>query len=72
MEARMAEEPAEVRRGRGQGLIDLGREDLDLFGVAELEERIEGLQAEIARCRAQIDRKRAGLAAADALFSKRD
>jgi uncharacterized small protein (DUF1192 family) len=44
------------------------REDLELFGVAELEERIEILQSEIARAQAQIDRKRAGRAAADALF----
>jgi uncharacterized small protein (DUF1192 family) len=68
----MAEEPAEVRRGRGQALIDAAREDLDLFGVAELEERIEALEAEIARTRAQMDRKRSGRAAAEALFSRPD
>jgi uncharacterized small protein (DUF1192 family) len=62
------EEPAEVRVGRGQRLIEAIREDLELFGVAELEERIEVLQSEIARVNAQIDRKRAGRAAADALF----
>ena len=62
------EEPAEVRVGRGQRLIEAVREDLELFGVAELEERIDVLQSEIARCQAQIDRKRAGRAAADALF----
>ena len=67
----MAVEDGEpVRRSRGWAVAELSREDLDLFGVAELEERIEGLQAEIARCRAQIDRKRAGKAAADAFFSK--
>ncbi|HVI32125.1 DUF1192 domain-containing protein [Phenylobacterium sp.] len=65
------EEPAEVRISRGQRLLEAVREDLDLFGVAELEERIEVLQSEIARVRAQIDRKRAGRAAADALFSSR-
>ena len=54
------EEPAEVRVGRGQRLIEAVREDLELFGVAELEERIEVLQAEIARVEAQIDRKQAG------------
>ena len=63
------EEPAEVRVGRGQRLVEAVREDLELFGVAELEERIEILEAEIARARAQIDRKRKGRAAADALFS---
>ncbi|MBS0361532.1 MAG: DUF1192 domain-containing protein [Proteobacteria bacterium] len=62
------EEPAEVRVGRGQRLIEATREDLELYGVSELEERIDILQSEIARCRAQIERKRAGRAAADALF----
>jgi uncharacterized small protein (DUF1192 family) len=65
------DEPAEVRVGRGQRLIEAVREDLELFGVAELEERIEVLQSEIERVRAQIDRKRAGRAAADAIFSLR-
>jgi uncharacterized small protein (DUF1192 family) len=63
------EEPAEVRISRGQRLVEAVREDLELFGVSELEERIEVLQAEIARVQAQIDRKRQGRAAADALFS---
>ena len=68
----MSEEPAEVRRLRGQLLIDLGREDLDLFGIEELNERIALLEAEIGRVRAQIDKKQAGRSAADALFSRRD
>jgi uncharacterized small protein (DUF1192 family) len=63
------DEPADVRIGRGQRLLEAVREDLDLYGVAELEERIDVLQAEIARVRAQLERKRAGRAAADALFS---
>jgi uncharacterized small protein (DUF1192 family) len=62
------EDPAEVRIGRGQRLAEAVREDLELYGVAELEERIAVLQAEIDRVRSQIDRKRAGRAAADALF----
>lgn len=65
------EEPAEVRVGRGQRLVEAVKEDLELFGVSELEERIAVLQAEIDRVQAQIDRKRAGRAAADALFSQR-
>jgi len=65
------EEPADVRIGRGQRLMEAVREDLELYGAAELEERIEVLQAEIARVKAQLDRKRAGRAAADALFSPR-
>ena len=65
------EEPAEVRVGRGQRLIEACREDLELYAVAELEERIDILQSEIARVNAQIDRKRAGRSAADALFTPR-
>jgi len=62
------EEPAEVRAGRGQRLAEAVREDLELFGVAELEERLQTLRTEIARVEAQIERKRTGRAAADALF----
>ncbi|MFZ3007838.1 MAG: DUF1192 domain-containing protein [Phenylobacterium sp.] len=62
------EEPAEVRIGRGQRLTEAVREDLELYGVAELEERIETLQGEIARCQAQIEKKKATRQAADALF----
>ena len=65
------DEPADVRVGRGQRLQEAMREDLELYAVAELEERIEVLQAEIARVQAQIDKKRAGRSAADALFSPR-
>jgi uncharacterized small protein (DUF1192 family) len=68
----MSEEPAEARRVRGQSLIDLAREDLDLHAVGELEERIAMLEAEIARTRAQMSRKLQGRAAAEALFSRRD
>lgn len=64
----MLDEPVEPRRGRGFALIDLAKEDLDLYGVEELEDRIEQLQAEIFRTRSQLDRKKAGRAAADALF----
>jgi uncharacterized small protein (DUF1192 family) len=66
----MSEEPAEARRVRGQSLIDLAREDLDLHAVEELEERVAMLEAEIARTRAQMSRKQAGRAAAEALFSR--
>ena len=65
------DEPAETRVGRGQRLHEAVREDLELFGFAELEERIEVLNSEIARVQAQLDRKRAGRAAADALFGVR-
>jgi uncharacterized small protein (DUF1192 family) len=65
------EEPAEVRVGRGQRLMEAMREDLDLYGIAELEERLDILASETARVQAQIDKKRAGRAAADALFGSR-
>jgi uncharacterized small protein (DUF1192 family) len=67
----MALEDAEpVRRQRGWAISELPKEDLELFGLAELEERIEALQSEIERTRAQMERKRAGRAAADAMFFK--
>lgn len=65
------DEPVDVRIGRGQRLLEAVREDLDLYGVSELEERLEVLEAETRRVKAQIDKKRSGRAAADALFSPR-
>jgi uncharacterized small protein (DUF1192 family) len=62
------DEPADARVSRGQRLAEAVREDLELYGVAELDERIAVLQAEIERVRAQIDRKQAGRSAAEALF----
>jgi uncharacterized small protein (DUF1192 family) len=67
----MTEEPVEPRRARGQALLDVTREDLELFGTGELEERIAMLEGEIERVRAQLARKQSSRAAADALFSKR-
>jgi uncharacterized small protein (DUF1192 family) len=49
-------------------MVDLTKEDLDLYGTVELEERIEQLEAEIFRTRTQLDRKKAGRSAADAMF----
>ena len=65
------DEPADVRIGRGQRLIEACREDLDLYAVSELEERLEILASEGERVRAQIEKKLSGRAAADALFSPR-
>jgi uncharacterized small protein (DUF1192 family) len=64
----MLEEPVEPRRVRGAAMAELSREDLELFGVDELEDRIDALQAEIGRTKAQLERKKQGRAAADALF----
>ena len=65
------EEPATTRVGRGQRLAEAVREDLELYSVEELEDRIAILQAEIDRSRSQMERKRSGRAAADALFRPR-
>lgn len=67
----MFDEPSEPRSFRGKALMEATREDLELYGVGELEERIALLESEIARSKAQIERKRAGRAAADALFGGR-
>lgn len=67
----MAEEDGDpIRRPRGWALTELVREDLELLAAVDLQERIEALEGEIARTRAQLERKRAGRAAADALFGK--
>jgi uncharacterized small protein (DUF1192 family) len=68
----MSEEPAEVRRGRGAALRELATEDLELWGADELTERIEILTLEIERARAQLVRKEASRAAADAFFKRPD
>ncbi len=65
----MMEEPAVPRIARGAALIEAMREDLDLYAVGDLEARIEQLRDEIDRTRLVLDRKKNGLAAADALFS---
>ena len=64
----MLEEPVEPRRARGAALVEVSREDLELYGVADLESRIDDLQTEIVRTKAQLERKKAGREAADALF----
>lgn len=64
----MSEEPADPRAARGAALVAIEREDLELSGVVELNERIERLEAEIARTRRALDKKQSGRSAADALF----
>ena len=43
-------------------------ENLDAISVAELEQRIQALESEIIRLRAEIDKKQASRSAADAFF----
>lgn len=64
----MFDEETAPRRARGAALGELAREDLEVYGVEELEERIAYLQTEIGRTQAQLDKKRSGRSAADALF----
>jgi uncharacterized small protein (DUF1192 family) len=67
----MIDEPNIPRQARGAQLDALSREDLDLYSVEELGERITRLEAEIARSAAARAKKTAGRAAADALFGRR-
>ena len=52
-------------------LTELARQDLGPLSVAELDERISALRAEIARVEAHLADTAAHRASADALFSKR-
>ncbi len=64
------DEPALPRTARGASVEALSREDLDLFSIEELDERIQGLEGEIERVRGARKKKLAGRAAADALFGQ--
>ncbi|TGX52813.1 DUF1192 domain-containing protein [Sphingomonas gei] len=48
----------------------LGKQDLDPFSVDELNERVELLETEIARCKAKIQYAVNHRASADALFKR--
>ena len=63
------EDPAPLRAPRGAHLEAAVREDLDAYGVEELQARIARLEAEALRTRAALERKQSGRAAANALFS---
>jgi uncharacterized small protein (DUF1192 family) len=65
----MLDEPAEPRGFRGQALKEALREDLEVYSATDLEERIGELEREIVRVKAQLEKKRAGRSAADALFN---
>ncbi len=63
-------EDASPRPRAGDLVNALAREDLDPFSVAELDERIAVLSAEIERTRTKRDRAINHKASADALFKK--
>lgn len=65
----MSFDDLEPRAQRGAAVTALSREDLDLYSVEELQERIAALQVEIARDQAAINAKSAKKSAADALFN---
>lgn len=67
----MSFEDLEPRAHRGDALIALAREDLDVYAVDELQDRIAALEEEIARSRAAIEGKSSQRNAADALFNFR-
>lgn len=67
----MSFDDLDPRPQRGAALRALGREDLDLYAVEELQERVEALEAEIARVRASMLGKQSRKSAAEALFSFR-
>ncbi|HEV2746518.1 MAG TPA: DUF1192 domain-containing protein [Allosphingosinicella sp.] len=54
----------------GDPLTLLGKQDLDPLSVDELHERIEKLEAEIARTLAKIETSVSFRASADAIFKK--
>lgn len=68
----MFEDAAEPRTFSGRALSEAMHEDLEIYGVSELEERIAALQAEIERTKAQLAKKKAGRDAANALFGRLD
>ena len=51
-------------------LVALGKQDLDPFSIDELKERVELLQAEIARVEAHMYRAQTHRSAAEELFKK--
>lgn len=67
----MSLEELEPRPQRGEALRALAREDLDLYSVEELMERIEALETEIGRVRTAVEGKTSRKSAADALFNFR-
>jgi uncharacterized small protein (DUF1192 family) len=60
----------DLPRKKSDLLGDLAREDLDRLSIAELDDRIAALEAELARAKAKRDGAAHFRAAADSLFKK--
>lgn len=65
----MFDEP-DLPRRKSDLLADFAREDLDKLSIAELDDRIAGLETEIARSRAKREGAAKFRAAADSLFKR--
>ncbi len=65
----MFDEP-DLPRRKSDLLAELAREDLDKLSIAELDDRIAALDAEISRARNKRDSAAKFRAAADSLFRK--
>jgi uncharacterized small protein (DUF1192 family) len=65
----MFDEP-DLPRRKSDTLADLAREDLDKLSIAELDDRIAALEAELVRSRAKREGAAQFRAAADSLFKK--
>ena len=61
----------DLPRPKGDAASLLAKEDLSPYSVDELDERVELLEAEIARVKAHRDKSSAHRAAADALFGRK-
>ncbi len=60
----------ELPRKKPEILADLAREDLDKLSIAELDDRIAALKAELARSEAKRDGAAKFRASADSLFKR--
>lgn len=60
----------DLPRKKSDLLADLAREDLDRLSIADLDERITALEAELSRTRAKREGAASFRAAADSLFKK--
>jgi uncharacterized small protein (DUF1192 family) len=61
---------ADLPKKKSDLLAELGREDLDRLSIAELDERIAALEAELMRTRTKREGAATFRAAADSLFKK--
>lgn len=61
---------ADLPKKKSDLLADLAREDLDTLSIADLDDRIAGLESELARTRARRAGAASFRAAADGLFKK--